>query len=260
MMGVRQLFDLSGKVAIVTGGSRGIGLQMSEALGEMGAKVVLTARKQDELDHARAHLEQAGIACLTVASDLARPDAIAPLVDAVLGKWRAVDIVVNNAGCSWGAPAEEHPDEAWHKVMDLNVDAQFFLAREIARRTMIPRRTGKIVNIASIAGLGGNPPHWKLDTVGYNTSKHALIGLTRALAAEWGRHNINVNAICPGFFPSKMSQGTLDRIDQLVCESTPLGRLGGEEDLMGAVVFLASEASRHITGQALAVDGGFTAV
>ncbi len=233
---------------------------MAEALGEMGAKVVLTARKQEELDAARVHLESQGVACLTIASDLADFATIPAAVDAVLGKWQAVDILVNNAGCSWGAPAEEHPDEAWHKVMNLNVDAQFFLAREIARRSMIPRRSGKIINIASIAGLGGNPPNWGLNTVGYNTSKGAVLAMTRALAAEWGRYNINVNAICPGFFPSKMSGATLDRIDAMVCDVTPLGRLGGDEDLKGSVVFLASEASRHITGQALVVDGGFVAV
>ena len=260
MGSVRTLFDLSGKVAIVTGGSRGIGLQMAEALGEMGARVAITARKQSELDDARTHLERRDVPCMTIASDLAEPATIAPLVDAVLRKWESIDILVNNAGCSWGAPAEEHPDAAWHKVMNLNVDSQFFLAREVGRRSMIPRGRGKIINIASIAGLGGYPPNWKLHTIGYNTSKGAVVAMTRALASEWGAYNINVNAICPGFFPSKMSGATLDRIDTLLCESTPLGRLGGEEDLKGSIVFLASEASRHITGQTLAVDGGFTSV
>jgi gluconate 5-dehydrogenase len=259
-MSVRNLLDLGGKVAIVTGGSRGIGLQMAEGLGEMGARIVLTARKRDELDAARAHLERKSIEVLTIASDLADLTTIPAVVDGVLGKWRAIDILVNNAGCNWGAPAEDYPDAGWRKVMNLNVDAQFHLSREVGRRAMIPRRSGKIINIASIAGLGGNPPSWKLDTVAYNASKGALIALTRALAAEWGEFNINVNAICPGFFRSKMSDATLDRIETMVCEGTPLGRLGGDEDLKGSVVFLASEASRHITGQALAVDGGFIAV
>ncbi len=142
--------------------------------------------------------------------------------------------------------------------MSLNVDAQFFLAREVGRRSMIPRRSGKIVNIASIAGLFGNPPEWDMQTIAYNTSKGALIAMTRALAAEWGRYNINVNAICPGFFPSKMTRVTLDRIGESVLAMTPLARLGGEDDLKGSVVFLASEASRHVTGQALVVDGGCT--
>ena len=259
-MGVKQLLDLSGKVAIVTGGSRGIGLQMAEALGEMGARVAITARKEDELEHARAHLEGLGVECLTVARDLADFATIPGIVDAVLGKWEHIDVLVNNAGCNWAAPAEDYPDAGWRKVMNLNIDAQFFLAREVGKRTMIPRRSGKIVNIASIAGLGGNPPGWLMNTIAYNTSKGALIAMTRALAAEWGRHNINVNAICPGFFPSKMTHATLDRIEAMVRETTPLDRLGGEEDLKGSVVFLASEASRHVTGQALAVDGGYMTV
>jgi len=259
-MSVRNLLDLSGKTAVVTGGSRGIGLQMATALGEMGAKVALTARKQDELDEARAGLESAGVECLTVAGDLADLAAIPRIVDVVLARWGQIDILVNNAGCNWAAPAEDYPDDGWRKVMNLNIDAQFFLCREVGKRSMLPRGTGKIVNIASIAGLYGNPPAWGMQTMAYNTSKGALINMTRALAAEWGRHNVNVNAICPGFFPSKMTKVTLDRIGAGVLALTPLGRLGGDEDLKGAVVFLASEASRHVTGQVLAVDGGCTAV
>jgi gluconate 5-dehydrogenase len=181
-------------------------------------------------------------------------------VDAVLAHWGRIDIVVNNAGCNWAAPAEDYPDDGWRKVMNLNLDAAFFLSREIGRRVLIPQQSGKIVNIASIAGLFGNPPDWQMQTIAYNTSKGALVQLTRALAAEWGRHNINVNAICPGFFPSKMTKATLERIEARVLEQTPLRRLGGDEDLKGAVVFLASEASRHVTGQVLAVDGGCTVV
>jgi NAD(P)-dependent dehydrogenase (short-subunit alcohol dehydrogenase family) len=259
-MSVKDLLDLRGKIAVVTGGSRGIGLQMAEALGEMGARVAITARKADELDEARGHLDALGIECLCVAGDLAQHATIPALVDAVLGPWSHIDILVNNAGCNWAAPAEDYPDDGWRKVMNLNIDAQFFLTREIGRRSMIPRRSGKIVNIASIAGLFGNPPGWEMETIAYNTSKGALVQLTRALAAEWGRHNINVNAICPGFFPSKMTKVTLDRITTSVLELTPLGRLGGNEDLKGSVVYFASEASRHVTGQAIAVDGGCTIV
>ena len=259
-MSVRNLLDLTGKTAIVTGGSRGIGLQMAMALGEMGAKVALTARKQHELDESRAELERAGIECHTVASDLAKFDTIPGVVSSVLERWGHIDILVNNAGCNWAAPAEDYPDEGWRKVMSLNIDAQFFLCREVGKRTMLPRRSGKIVNIASIAGLYGNPPEWGMQTMAYNTSKGALIAMTRTLAAEWGPHNINVNAICPGFFPSKMTRVTLDRIGADVLRLTPLGRLGGDEDLKGSVVFLASEASRHVTGQTLAVDGGCSAI
>jgi len=259
-MSVKDLLDLSGKVAVVTGGSRGIGLQMAEALGEMGARVAITARKQDELDEARAHLEGMGIECLRVAGDLAAFATIPGMVDAVFKPWGQIDILVNNAGCNWAAPAADYPDDGWRKVMNLNIDAQFFLTREVGRRAMIPRRSGKIVNIASIAGLFGNPPDWGMETIAYNTSKGALVQLTRALAAEWGKHNINVNAICPGFFPSKMTRPTLDRITKSVLDLTPLRRLGGDEDLKGSVVYLASEASRHVTGQVLAVDGGCTIV
>ncbi len=166
----------------------------------------------------------------------------------------------NNAGTNWGAAVEDHPDAGWRKVMDLNIDAAFFLCREVGKRTMIPRRSGKIINIASIAGMVGTPAGWDMLTIGYNTSKGALIQLTRALAAEWGKYNINVNAICPGFFRSKMTDVTLDRIEGKVLELTPLARLGGEEDLKGSVVFLASEASRHVTGHALVVDGGCVAI
>ena len=259
-MSVRKLLDLSGKVALVTGGSRGIGLQMAGALAEMGAKVAITARRQEELDAARVDLENAGVECLTVAGDLANAAAIPGLVDAVLTRWGHIDILVNNAGCNWAAPAEDYPNDGWRKVMNLNIDAQFFISREVGKRSMIPRKSGKIVNIASIAGLYGNPPEWGMETMAYNTSKGALINMTRALAAEWGRYNINVNAICPGFFPSKMTRVTLDRIGASVLALTPLGRLGGDEDLKGSVVFLASAASRHITGQALVVDGGCTVV
>ena len=259
-MGVKQLFNLDGKVALITGGSRGLGFTMAEALGEMGARVALVARKADELEIARASLAAQGIDCMVVAADLAQPATIARIVERVLDPWGQIDILVNNAGANWAAPAEDYPDEGWRKVMALNVDAQFALSREVGKRTMIPRRTGKIVNVASIAGLFGNPPAWQMQTIAYNTSKGALVNFTRALAAEWGRYNINVNAICPGFFPSKMTKTVLERIDRAVIDLTPLGRLGSDDDLKGSVVFLASEASRHITGQALVVDGGCTIV
>jgi gluconate 5-dehydrogenase len=189
---------------------------------------------------------------------VSKPEAIAPLVDQVLARFGAIDVLVNNAGTTWGAPAEEHPLEAWQKVMRLNVDAMFLLSQEVGRRCFIPRQSGKIINISSIAGLSGNPP--AMTTLAYNTSKGAAVNFTRALAAEWGHYGINVNAICPGFFPSKMADGILSVIGEAIVASTPLGRLGGEDDLKGAVVYLASEASRHVTGQCLVVDGGATIV
>jgi gluconate 5-dehydrogenase len=257
-MSVKELFKLDGKIALITGGSRGLGLQMAEALGEMGCRIAITARKADELADARAHLENMGVEVLTVVNDLSKTDNIPGMVDQVLQRFGAIDILVNNAGATWSAPAEEYPDEAWRKVLTLNVDSIFFLAREVARRCMIPNRAGKIINIASIAGLRGSAT--SVSTIAYNTSKGAAVNFTRALASEWGKYNINVNAICPGFFPSKMSAGLLEKVAESVIARAPLHRIGGDEDLKGVVVFLASEASRHITGQSIAVDGGISAV
>jgi gluconate 5-dehydrogenase len=253
-MSLKKLLDLSGKVALVTGGSRGLGLQMAEALGEMGARVAVTARKAAELDLAVKHLSALGVEAMSVPVDLGKRESIPATVDAVAARFGTVDVLVNNAGTTWGAPAEDYPAEAWDKVMRLNIDAMFFLSQEVGRRFMIPRRSGKIVNVASVSGLGGNPPG--MQTIAYNASKGAAVNLTRALAVEWGRHDINVNCICPGFFPSKMTHGLLGAIGDMVVAATPHGRLGGDEDLKGAVVFLASEASRHVTGQCLVVDGG----
>ena len=253
-MSVKQLMDISGKVALITGGSRGLGLQMAEALGEMGCKLAITARKQAELDAAAAHLGKMGIEVMTVAGDLSKFDQAPALVDAVLGRYGTVDILVNNAGASWGAPAEDHPLEAWNKLMNLNVTAMFVMSQCVGKKVFIPRKAGKIINIASIAGLSGGTPD--MATVAYSTSKAAALNFTRALASEWGKYNINVNAICPGFFPSRMSNGLLEVIGDDVIAATPLHRLGGEEDLKGTVVFLAAAASRHITGQYIAVDGG----
>jgi gluconate 5-dehydrogenase len=251
---VKELFDLTGKVALITGGSRGLGLQMAEALGEMGARVVITARKADELQEARARLEGRGIEVLTIVNDLSNFDAIPGLVDQVVAERGTIDILVNNAGITWGAPAEDHPHEAWNKVMNLNVNGMFLLTQAVGKRCMIARKHGKIINLASVAGLAGGPPG--TTTIAYNTSKGAVINFTRALASEWGKYNINVNAICPGFFPTKMTYRTLEKIGHTVIAATPLQRLGGEEDIKGTVVFLASEASRHVTGQYVAVDGG----
>ena len=253
-MSLKKLFDLTGKVALITGGSRGLGLQMAQALGEMGAKVAITARKPEELASARAQLEGLGIDVFSVAHDIAELDTMATLVDAVLARFGGIDILVNNAGTTWAAPAQDYPAQAWHKVMNLNVNAMFFLCQYVGKHVMIPQKSGKIINISSIAGLAGNPPC--METIAYNTSKGADINFTRALAAEWGRYNINVNAICPGFFPSKMSGGLLGKLEKRIIDSTPLQRIGGPHDLMGSIVFLASEASRHVTGQYLAVDGG----
>jgi gluconate 5-dehydrogenase len=254
-----QLFDLSGKNALITGGSRGLGLQIAEALGEAGARVMLSSRKAADLEQAIATLQDRGIDARWVAADTSKPEEATRLVDETLQRMGEIDILVNNAGAAWGAPAEDYPLEAWDKLMDLNVRSIFVLSQAVAKRSMIPRRGGRIVNVASIAGLGGSTV--AMPTVAYNTSKAAVINLTRSLAGEWGRYGINVNALAPGFFPSKMTRGTLERVgeDKLAARA-PLNRLGGDDDLKGAALLFASAAGRHITGQTLAVDGGVSAV
>jgi NAD(P)-dependent dehydrogenase (short-subunit alcohol dehydrogenase family) len=253
LMGVRELFDLSGKVALVTGGSRGLGLQIAKGLAEMGAKVAISARKAHELEAAAEELSAGGGEVLTVTNDLSQEGQVAALVDAVGVRFGALDILVNNAGASWGAPAEQLPLEAWNKVMHLNATAVFALSQAAANRFFIPRRAGVIIVIASTAALRAG---MSMKAAAYFSSKAAALHLTRALAAEWGPYNIRVNAICPGFFPSKMTAGLLETIGTRVIEDTPLRRLGSDTDLQGAAVYLASEASRHVTGQYIAVDGG----
>ena len=256
---VQQLFDLSGKTALVTGGSRGLGLQMAHALGEAGARIMLSSRKASDLEEAVADLQAAGIDARWIAADCAIEADIHRLADETLERMGDIDILVNNAGAAWGAPAEDHPLEAWDKVMNLNVRGYFILSQRIAKKSMIGRKSGRIINLASIAGLGGNPP--EMQTIAYNTSKGAVVNFTRALACEWGKYGITVNAICPGFFPSKMTRGTLENlgVDKLIANA-PLRRLGDDEDLKGITLLYASDAGKHITGQWLAVDGGVSAL
>ena len=319
-MSVKQLFDLTGRKAIITGGSRGLGLQIAEALGEQGAEVLLSARKADELEQAVQHLSAMGIRATAIAADMGKPDdvarfadealarlgevdilvnnagatwgapaedhpleewlkllnvnltgvflltqavgkreAIAPVAEEILKKFGKVDILVNNAGATWGAPAEDHPLEAWDKLVNVNLTGAFVLTQLLAKRSMIPAKWGRVINIASIAGLMGQDKRI-VQTIAYNATKGGLVNFTRALAAEWGEYGITVNAICPGFFPSKMTRATLGTTGELIRDWTPTKRLGNDEDLKGLVVLLASEASRHITGQAIAVDGGATVI
>ena len=256
---IQQLFDLTGQVALVTGGSRGLGLQMAHALGEAGAKIMLSSRKAADLEAAAAQLQAAGIDARWIAADCGKEDDIHRLATETLERMGTIDILVNNAGASWGAPAEDHPLEAWDKVMNLNVRGYFLLSQEVAKRCMIPRRKGRILNVASIAGLAGNPSEMK--TIAYNTSKGAVVNFTRALAGEWGEYGITVNAICPGFFPSKMTYGLLEKMGaDNMAKGAPLRRLGDDEDLKGLALLFASDAGKHITGQWMAVDGGVSAI
>lgn len=260
MRTTQQLFNLSGKTALVTGGSRGLGLQIAEALGEQGARIVLSSRKQSDLDEAVAHLEERGIEASAIAADLSQEAAIAPLVAETLKRLGHIDILINNAGATWGAPAEDYPLEAWDKVMNLNIRSIFLLSQAVGKQSMIPRKYGRIVNVASIAGLAGNSPG-AMQTIAYNTSKGALVNFTRTLAGEWGPYGITVNALAPGFFPSKMSKGVLEKFGKdALTKDTPLQRLGDDEDLKGAALLFASDAGKHITGQILAIDGGVSAV
>lgn len=259
-MNTRKLFDLDGRSALITGGSRGLGLQIANALGQFGARVLISARKEDELEDATSRLSTSGIDAHWFAADVSKPGPVNDLVDAAMEKLGKIDILVNNAGASWGAPAEEYSLEAWDKVFDLNVRGLFLLSQQVGKRSMIPNGYGRIINVASIAGLRGNPPG-PMQTIAYNTSKAAVINLTRTLAGEWGRHGITVNALAPGFFPTKMSQGLIDGIgEKALIGRAPIRRLGDDEDLKGAALLFASDAGKHITGQVLAVDGGYTAV
>ena len=258
-MKVLDLLSLKGRNALVTGGSRGLGLQMAEALGEMGARVAITARKKDELEQAVSHLKKAGVNAASFVCDIGRREAIGPAAEQILGDLGKIDILVNNAGATWGAPAEDHPLEGWDKLVNVNLTGVFVLTQFVGKRSMIPAKWGRVINIASIAGLMGQDKRI-VRTLAYNTTKGGLVNFTRALAAEWGEYGITVNAICPGFFPSKMTRATLDTTGELIRDWTPTKRLGNDEDLKGLVVLLASEASRHITGQAIAVDGGATVI
>ena len=252
-MGVREMFELTGKVALITGGSRGLGLQIAAGLAEMGAKIAISARKSAELEHAKDELAKLGAEVLTVSNDLAKEGQPAALVEAVAAHFGKLDILVNNAGASWGALAEEHTLEAWNKVMNLNATSVFALSQAAANRCFIPQGSGNIIVVASTAALRAG---MQMKAVAYYSSKAAALHLTRALAVEWGKYNIRVNAICPGFFPTKMADGLLKTIGADVIARTPLGRLGDESDLQGAAVYLASAASKHVTGQYIAVDGG----
>jgi gluconate 5-dehydrogenase len=261
IMGVKQLLDLSGRTALVTGGSRGLGLQIAEVLGELGARVALVARKAYELDAAVAHLANQRIDAVPLVCDLSDALAIPPMVERAEHVVGPIDVLVNNAGATWGAATVDLPLAAWRKVIDVNLTAMFIVTQEVARRSMLPRREGKVINVASILGLkGGSNDGLRPATLAYGTSKGGVVNFTRALAVEWGHYNINVNAIAPGLFPTRMTQGILELMGDDAGKATPLQRLGGPEDLKGIVAVLASDAGRFITGQIIAIDGGATAM
>jgi NAD(P)-dependent dehydrogenase (short-subunit alcohol dehydrogenase family) len=255
-MHVKQLFELTGRVAIVTGGSIGLGRQMAEALAEMGANIVLCARKKERCEKAAEELQKLGVKTLALGCDVKNPAEIQQVVDATMAQFGRIDILINNAGTSWGAPVEEMRLEHWNKVIETNLTGTFLFSQAVGK-IMVSQRRGKIINIASVAGLGGAPPEFQ--AIGYHASKGGVIVFTKDLACKWGIHNIQVNSIAPGWFPTNMSQVLIERNKETFLRSIPLRRFGNENDLKGAAVFLASDASDYVTGHVLVVDGGQSA-
>lgn len=252
----KQLFDVTGRVAIITGGSIGLGRQMAEGLAEMGANLVLCARKAERCRQTAESLQQLGIKAISLPCDVRNQTSVQEVVDATLSQFGRIDILINNAGISWGAPVEEMRLEDWNKVIDTNLTGSFLCA-QAAGKVMIRQGRGKIINIASVAGLGGAPP--ELPAIGYHASKGGVISFTKDLACKWATHNIQVNAIAPGWFPTHMSNWVIERYKELFLSHIPARRFGNEHDLKGAAVFLASDASNYITGHVLVVDGGQSA-
>ena len=253
-MRVLDLFDLSGKTAIVTGGGSGLGRQMAEGLAEAGANLVLCARDAERCEETAAALASSGVRALGLGCDVRDPEQVEAVVQRAVSTFSTIDILVNNAGTSWGAAPEDVPLAGWQKVIDVNLTGTFLFAQATGRR-MIEQGGGKIVNIASVAAFRG-APQALMNALPYNASKGGVVAFTRDLAVKWARHRIYVNAIAPGWFPSEMSQELLDRAGPALTERIPLGRFGGSDDLKGVVVFLASGASDYVTGATIPVDGG----
>ncbi len=254
MTNVKQLMSLEGRVSVVTGGATGLGLQMATALAEAGSHIVVCSRKLENCEQAAGALEKLGVKALGLACDATKPEQVEAVKDATLKQFGRVDVLVNNAGRAWVAPPEELPIERWQQIMDLNVTAPF-ICSQVFGREMIKARRGKIINIASIAGLIGRNPK-AYSSIVYSTSKGALVNFTRDLAIKWAQHNIHVNCICPGFFVTPINQKLFDKNPEPILREIPLNRTGGENDLKGIAVLLASDASNFITGAIIPVDGG----
>jgi gluconate 5-dehydrogenase len=255
-MNVKRLFDLTGKVAIVTGGGTGLGRQMAEGLAEAGANLVLCARKKERCEQAAKEIEALGVKTLALGCDVKSAADVRSVVDAAVSTFGRLDILINNAGTSWGAPVDEMTLEQWNKVIETNLTGTFLFS-QAAGKAMTAQKRGKIINITSVAGIHGAPPEFQ--AIGYHASKGGVIAFTKDLACKWGQHNVQVNAIAPGWFPTNMSAVVIERNRELFLKRLPLGRFGNENDLKGAAVFLASAASDFVTGHVLVVDGGQTA-
>lgn len=254
-MNVKQLYDLSGRVAIVTGGSVGLGQLMAVALAEAGANVVLAARKIERCEAAAEMIKRdIGVETLAVRCDVSSQEEVKSLVATTMERFGRIDILVNSAGVTWGASAVDYPLKAWKKVFDINVSGTFFCCQE-AGKVMIEQQGGKIINMASLAAFLGAEPE-ATDAVGYHASKGAIVALTKDLAVKWARYNINVNAIAPGWFPSDMTSYLLNNNADILLSRIPMRRFGRDDEIKGAVLFLASDASNYVTGHNLVVDGG----
>lgn len=256
-MDVQELFSLEGRVAVVTGGSRGLGLEIAHGLGEAGASVVVTARRQEWLQPAEEELRASGIKASASACDVSDQRQVEALAREVLALHHRVDILVNAAGVSWGASALEMPLDRWRTVMDVNATGTFLCCQAFGR-PMVEAGSGRIVNVASVAGLVGQAAEI-MDAIGYTASKGAVVALTRDLAVKWASLGVTVNAVAPGFFPTRMTKGLIEQGEERLAAANPMGRLGRPGELKGVVLFLASDASSYVTGQVLAVDGGMTA-
>jgi NAD(P)-dependent dehydrogenase (short-subunit alcohol dehydrogenase family) len=254
---IRDLFDLSGRAAIVTGGSRGLGKEMAGGLAEAGAALMLCARRAEWLDPTVEEFRARGFAVEGMLCDVSQPEQVQAVVDRTVEVFGKIDILVNNAGISWGARPEEMPIDKWQKVLDVNLTACFLFA-QAAGKKMLERGSGSIINVSSVTGLKSstNGPHY----VGYVASKAGLIGITRELAASWGRQGVRVNAVAPGFFHSRLADAAIEFAEPTIKKFNPIPRVGAEGELKGVAVFLASDAASYITGQTIVVDGGMTAV
>lgn len=253
-----DLFRLDGKTAIVTGGGRGLGQYMAEALSDAGASLVLCSRKQEACEEVKGEIEARGGKAIAMACDVTDPEQVEAVVEEAIGSFGGVDVLVNNSGATWGAPTLEMPLEAFDKVVSVNVRGTFLMSQAVLRRMVERGEGGAVVNIASVAGLLGGRPDY-MQTIGYNSSKGAVISMTRDLATGFARDGVRVNAIAPGWFPTKMSRGLISEHEEKMLEGIPLQRFGSPDDVKGAVLLLTSPAGAYITGQTLVVDGGQTA-
>lgn len=252
-----EIFTLEGKTAIVTGGSRGLGKEIAVGLGEMGARVVITARREEWLTPAYEEINALGIECIAVQADVAKPDDVERMVSETLSQWGKIDILVNNAGITWGAPPEDMPLDKWDAVLNTNAKGTLICCQHVGKE-MIKNQGGSIINVTSLSGISAVDPK-VMQAIGYQASKAAIIIITKQLAVEWAKHNIRVNAIAPFFFKTRLTKDVTQRLEEEFIHLVPMGRLGQEGELKGVVVFLASQASSYITGQVVTIDGGFSA-